>query len=191
MKIVLGSLPEIVLQQMKEDDVVLAGGAIRSIVTGEQIRDIDIFCHSEEQAARLALDASHGSLIKKTFLSFTINLNGLIVQYVYYKPFIDGLDLIKSFDYLMSCAEIHWDKATESFVGLCLEGFYTDCATKTLTFRKAEKDRGTLCPLRRALKFTSRGWAISDCDLGDILHHYKPEIDPYEAASACAPAYGQ
>jgi hypothetical protein len=192
---VLSLLPAVVYQQLQRENVVLAGGAIRDTLAGIPVKDIDIFCHSEEQAARLALELA--PFARHTTFAYTVPLEGLPVQYVYYKDFTTPEDLVQQFDFRACCAGIYWTATPDArpfppmWVGLAVEGFHADVEARVLRFMSQLKDAGKLTALRRALDFVPKGWTISNEDLTGILTHFEPSIQPDRARRSFRPCYGR
>jgi len=179
---VLYKVPDSVRFQLQTNNVVLAGGCIRDTVAGLPIKDVDIFCHSGEQAEKLATEVS--TFVKCTTFAYTVKLDGVLVQYVYYKDFTDVTDLISQFDFRACCAGIYWednhmycDHELSAFKGIAVEGFHADCSSKTLTFMSQLKDSGKLTALGRALAFAARGWTLSTDEAAAIIVHWQ-EADP-------------
>jgi hypothetical protein len=184
---VLSLLPAVVYQQLQRENVVLAGGAIRDTLAGIPVKDIDIFCHSEEQAARLALELA--PFARHTTFAYTVPLEGLPVQYVYYKDFTTPEDLVSQFDFRACCHGIYWNGA--EFEGVSVLFARLDCVMRELRFLSQLKDAGKLTALRRALDFAPKGWTISDEDLAGILTHFEPSIQPDRARRSFRPCYGR
>lgn len=182
----LNLLPDVVIEQIKREDVVLAGGLIRDIVTGVPPKDIDIFCHSRAQAERLALEAS--PFVRQSLFAFSVSIGGLPVQYVFYKEFTDDWELISQFDFRACCAGVSWKNGW--WVGIAVEGFHEDCRTKILRFMSQTKDAGKLTALGRALNLAKKGWTLSTNEAAKILTHFEPEFTNERVTYAFRPGYG-
>jgi hypothetical protein len=193
---VLWLVPEPVQAQLQRENVVLAGGCIRDTAAWLEVKDLDIFCHSEEQASRLAHEVS--PLVRHTTFAYSVELNGKPVQYVFYKDFTDIYDLIGQFDFRACCAGLRWNPLM-GWDGIAVDGFLEDCDARVLHFMSQKKDEGKLTALRRALNFAKKGWSIKDGDVAGILLHWqgaKPdELDYAEKhADVCygfRPCYGR
>ena len=189
---VLNLLPNIVIEQLRRENVVLAGGIIRDVVAGLPVKDIDIFCHSAEQAERLALEAS--PFVKHTLFAYTVALS-LPVQYVYYKDFADSEALVNMFDFRACGASLEWVNYSWAFpsggwVGHALDGFHEDCSSRTLHFMSQPKDAGKLTALDRALKLARKGWTLSTSEAARIISHFEPSFTPERVHYAFRPGYG-
>lgn len=203
---VLDHVPPFVQEQMKRENVVLAGGLIRDVIAGLPVKDVDIFCHSQEQAERLAMEA--GTYVTKTLFAFTVKTLRLPVQYVFYKEFADATELVSQFDFRACCAGIYWEPACGlatadylggRWVGIAADGFHVDCEDKELRFMSQKKDEGMLTALGRALKLTAKGWHLSTNEAAAIITHWqgaKPTDVDYEfrregVYAAFRPHYGR
>ncbi len=196
---VLAHVPASVHNILKVDDVVLAGGVIRDTLAGLPVKDIDIFCHSEAQAERLALRTS--SFIRRTTFAFTAPLKGeLPVQFVFYKDFVDAKDLVRQFDFRACCAGIYWRcdiyrevglSKPNGWEGIAVEGFRQDCQERVLRFMSQKKDENKLTALRRALDFARKGWTISNEELTAIVTHFEPGLEVERVKRSFRPAYGR
>jgi hypothetical protein len=186
---VLYKVPDAVRFQLKTNPVVLAGGVIRDTAAGLPVKDIDIFCHSAEQAEKLATEAA--SFVRKTLFAYSVTLDGVSVQYVFYKDFTDAKDLISQFDFRACCAGVYFsDGDFGEWRGVAVEGFHADCRDKVLRFMSQEKDAEKLTALRRALDFAKRGWTISNDEVTNILTHWEPTFEPERVKHSFRPAYG-
>jgi hypothetical protein len=191
---VLSLVPRAVLKQLARENVVLAGGAIRDIAAGLPVKDLDIFCHSEEQAARLAAEVS--TYVKHTLFAYSVDVGPLPIQYVFYKDFKDAADLVSQFDFRACCAGLYWPKeleglhATGPWEGIAVEGFHADCRDKVLNFMSQQKDAGKLTALGRALKLAQKGWTLSTGEAARIITHFEPTIDVERAHGSFRPGYG-
>lgn len=193
---VLALVPAPVQEHLRRESIVLAGGSIRDTMAGVPVKDIDIFCHSEEQAERLAMGVS--PFVKHTQFAYSVELHvpcgckvqcrcftpTVPVQYVYYKDFTTPEDLISQFDFRACCAGIYWDEAYglganlgATWRGVAVEGFLLDCRLKTLYFMSQLKDAGKLTALGRALKFAQRGWTLPVEQAADIIIHWQNSQD--------------
>lgn len=171
---VLDLVPLHVQVQLQSNNSVLAGGCIRDTVAGLSVKDLDIFCHSGEQAERLAVEAS--PFVSKTLFAYTTKTLRLPVQYVFYKDFTDIFDLIGQFDFRACCAGIRWIPG-HGWDGVAVEGFHMDVEARELTFMSQQKDAGKLTALGRALKFAQKGWTLPVDQAADIIIHWQNSQD--------------
>ena len=191
---VLSLVPAPVLAQMQRENVVLAGGAIRDVLAGLPVKDIDIFCHSEEQARRLATEVS--TFVRHTTFAYTASIGPLPIQYVFYKDFTTAEDLVQQFDFRACCAGVYWQPYARGPVmglwnGVAVEGFHADAVARVLTFMAQQKDAGKLTALRRALDFAQKGWTISNLELAGIVTHFAPSLPADIVRGSFRPCYGR
>jgi hypothetical protein len=188
---VMQNIPASLYKLLKCENVVLAGGCIRDTVAGLPVKDIDVFCHSEEQARNLAVRLS--TFVLHTTFAYSVN-DGVPIQFVYYKDFTDAKDLISQFDFRACCAGIYWQpdvSNTGSWVSIAIEGFREDCEARVLRFMSQKKDENKLTALRRALNFALKGWTISDDELASVITHWEPTIDVERVKHSFRPCYGR
>jgi hypothetical protein len=189
---VLAYVPTRAYLQLRDSDAVLAGGLIRDVIAGVEPRDVDIFCHSEAQAADLA--AGSAVFVRHTTFAYTVapdSFGSLPVQFVYYKDFQDARDLITQFDFRACCAGIYYDKVVGRWDGGAIEGFRADCQAKALRFMSQDKDRDKLTALRRALNFAAKGWTIHNEEVCKIVTHFEPALNVERVRGSLKPAYGR
>jgi hypothetical protein len=201
---VLRLIPAAVQAQLVREDVVVAGGAIRDTVTGLPVKDLDIFCHSEEQAGRLAAEVS--PFVRHTLFAYSVALTcghtrgsdeggfaerpiNIPVQYVFYKDFTTPEDLISQFDFRACCAGVYWTKVF-GWSGVAVEGFHADCNSRVLRFMSQVKDAGKLTALGRALSLAQKGWKLSTEEAAAIITHFSPTHTPEQVRHAFRPGYG-
>lgn len=182
---VLANIPGALFDVLKTQRVVLAGGVVRDAVSGDKVKDVDVFCHSREDAARLALSLG---VVRTTTFSSSVEL-GLPVQFVFYREYSSPAELIRQFDFRACGAAVYYTE--NGFVGVALEGFEEDVKARRLTFLHQPKDEGSLVPLKRVMHFVQKGWRISDDGLSGILSHFEPTLKPERVSLALRPhSYG-
>jgi hypothetical protein len=184
-------------------DPVVAGGLVRDVFAGLEPKDVDIFCHSEEQAERLAFQAANGKpeRVRKTTFAYSVLGLSLPVQFIFYKEFATVEELVGQFDFRACCAGMRFrdDSAhgghagAFGWEGIAVDGFREDCRDKVLRFMSQDKDRDKLTALRRALNFAAKGWKIENEEVGKILTHFDTRLtlEPERVARAFKPAYGR
>lgn len=132
----------------------IAGGAIRSLVLGEDIKDVDIFCRTPEDLANMIESLRYGprvgSIIEtENAVSFT--LNGTQFQIIKVKTGTPE-EVIGEFDFIMNMN--YYDFSTNSVYHKSLMTIYD---------KKLEINpncRNKLGTLARLEKFLSRGYKI-------------------------------
>jgi hypothetical protein len=174
-KRVFDTIPLIIREQLGTNDIVIAGGFIRDSLLGLSPSDIDIFVKTKDLANQLASDVAYGHQglgITETSCSFTLINNGLIIQYVYCRPFTTPESLINEFDF--RCCGVAFSNIGNKTTALVskVEGFEQDTRDRRLVFRCANYNKGNLGALTRAFKFTAKGWFLSEEEMAKIVHSY-------------------
>lgn len=180
---VLCNIPAAVQDAMRSASavgLVLAGGVLRDTLAGLPVKDVDIFCHSETQAETVAVELQfklYGTAagVNRSMFAYSLDVDGLPVQFVYYKDFDDAYGLVSQFDFRACCAGMWCDSS--AWHGVAVEGFREDCANRVLRFMSQAKDQRKLTALRRALTFAHKGWTISNAELARIILHWQ-DIKP-------------
>lgn len=165
-------LPQLVVDLMVCRDVVLAGGFIRSIVSGESVNDIDLFfrwpLELETQLEKLkggyAIEQAGNESI------WTVLVDGVKVQLIH-RNFFDSMeDSLRTFDFTNSSAAITLIKQNGEVrgVGVCHERFYPDVAARRLVFRSPSEGNGC-SSLGRICKFLKRGYEIAPEEMAKVV----------------------
>lgn len=180
-KKVIFSLPFKVRESIRRNPgkVVLAGGYIRSIVTREQPRDIDLFVNGEKDAKSICNSVKMSYKNKDKHL--VVNLKGTEVQVVWRYPFTTPIDVPDQFDYTIVKAGIWFgegDKKTPAgFRSACHPRFYQDLARKVLVYESArEVEQASGFP--RLLKYAAYGYDIEPKSLVSIVSKMVLNMDP-------------
>lgn len=185
---VLAHVPHDILALARRENVVIAGGVVRDTIAKLPVKDIDIFCHSREQAERLALLSS--PFVHHTTFAYSVEVAGAHVQFIFYKEFETPEELIGQFDFRACCAGVYFDASALEWRSTAVQGFEDDCRTRRLLFLSQPKDSGKLTPLARALHFVSKGWTIDTNELSGIVTHWSPIHDREAVKRSFRPAYG-
>ena len=178
-------------------DVVVAGGFLRCVVTKERVKDIDLFSKTKEQARQAAfyLDTLNSDrkdaemVVSKNAYSLK-GIEGHFVQFIHRWVHPDPESLIKSFDFTIARAALWYDplKGWDSLVD---ENFYPDVAARRLNFQHPDRQEDPAGSLMRVLKFVKKGYSIPNESLAGVVarvakHACKlqPGENPYEALAA-------
>ena len=138
----------------------VAGGFLRSCISGEPVHDVDLWTTGEEAAQKLAdaISARTGNEAQiRTPNAITFRTSPPI-QIIHRWTFSSVDELIDSFDFTIARAAVWWNTAKKLWEGRCDERFYQDLAAKRLTYcspQRAEDEAGSLL---RLLKFYGRGY---------------------------------
>lgn len=158
------------LAAMVTGNVILGGGFIRDVISGEKPSDIDLFVSSKEEAEslRAAICGSSECDVVTTDNAITITRGrGLSIQIITRWLFDSPQALLGSFDFTVCCAAVfsnggHWD----SLVDPC---FYSDLAARRLSYRSPKREEEPGGSLIRSYKFASRGFYVSPESIAKLV----------------------
>lgn len=198
--------PRRVLELLKSrpGKVFVGGGFVRSVVAGESINDMDLFCGSEEEAlecARFLLGLKEGEQTRKihrTENAYTVMGLRLTVQIIHRWTYASPEQLMQSFDFTIAMAGFWWEPQKFELLGgalgpctttgpdgnvlgkwrsICDDRFYEDLAAKRLRYTSPVRNEDAGGSLLRVLKFYQRGYRIPlDC-LGAVLARLVVGVD--------------
>lgn len=138
----------------------IAGGAMRSWLTGERVKDIDIFGPEPLKIA----DAFRGNSDWKAGFENDLIANfykdSLCYQIIKKYPFVSQQETVDSFDFTIICASYGPDGVVVD------ERFYIDNAQRRLVVKALPKPLSTM---KRAIKYAGRGYAMCPVGLAKIL----------------------
>jgi hypothetical protein len=174
-KRVIYMLPEEVREMMKRHPgkVIVAGGFIRALVAGEDIKDLDIFVPSESEAKKWCDEVDIEYEMGDKYLSTEPNeYFNYEIQTVWRYPFKEAYEIPEQFDYTVVKCAIWFDPGDKNksatFVGICHERFYRDLARKALVFcceRNAEK----IMSIPRLLRYTQYGYSMDPKSMAEVI----------------------
>lgn len=152
------------LPALMEAKAIVAGGAILSAFTHQEINDIDVYFPSKKAMAQAFLRVTEGwdsVYLGHTDKSITLKDRdtNATVQFIYFDYFDSAEAVFEAFDFTVCMAAIELD--TLSFVAH--SDFVSDMASRTLHF-----NRGTRFPyisLVRTKKYQERGYKIGKGNL--------------------------
>ncbi len=150
--------------------IFVAGGFIRSCVSGDKINDIDLFVPDHETAERMArhIASVEGKRIRETGNAFTVKTMPYATQFIHRWTFTDPVECIQSFDFTIAKAAI-WFDGTE-WKSACDDRFYADLAAKRLTYCSPVRDEEAGGSMLRVLKFYQRGFKVDMNSLGAVIN---------------------
>jgi len=184
---VLSRCPRDILKLLKQnpDKLFLAGGFIRSTISGEKVSDIDLFGTGKDDLLRIAKDLT---LERKGRYFCTDNAITVLspprfpVQFITRWLFIDPQRLVESFDFTV-CQAVIWaekniisaqgvgepEKEVFKFYSLVSDTFYADLAARRLvyTFPKREEEAGG--SFMRVIKMVKRGYNVQAPTLAGVM----------------------
>ena len=191
-------LPKKVAQLLHDrpNRLFVAGGYIRSRVTGEKVSDIDLFAPSKEEAKSAIEDliisihrsdetqghpldgflgdedrADHlhdlAPLVYETENAFTAKGTHPMVQAIHRWTFSTPEDAIQSFDFTIAKAAIWHDGL--SWRSICHPDYYADLAAKRLVYTSPVREESPGGSLLRVLKFYQKGYRIPLVSLAAVI----------------------
>lgn len=179
-----------VLMQEEEfrGNVFVGGGFLRSVVSGEEISDIDVFSPSPAFGRQLAYllvkrqfgyqlplnatqdqtDAFYKRNIYETANALTLTKFNPVIQIIHRWSFSNPLDIINSFDFSVCCAAIGVD-STGKFYGLTHDRFYPDLAAKRLVYLSPKREEEPGGSMLRVLKYYQKGYRMPLDSLAAVI----------------------
>jgi hypothetical protein len=172
LRYIVGMMPAILRSQIKAHKLMLAGGAIRSLILREKVNDWDLFGASAEQlaAATESLEATyaHRTRTIRSKNAYTITAAGrtpiqLITRWTYSAP----EDLWRDFDFTIAraviwCEDDKWKSATDP-------DYYADLAARRLRYRSPTRLEDAGGSMMRVLKFLRAGYIIAPEQLALVM----------------------
>lgn len=163
--------------------VYIAGGFIRSIVSNEQVNDIDLFVGTVEEAENLANVLSkrsdgNTSRVWRSDNAFTVRGIGLPVQIIHRWLFSTPESVADSFDFTVCCAAMFLNPATQDWDSFCDDRFYIDLAAKRLVYRHPKRNEDAGGSFLRLLKFYQRGYRAPLDSMAGIISRLLGGIKP-------------
>jgi len=170
--------PVVALLKAHPGAVFIAGGYVRSRVTGEHVNDIDLFVSSAEDAKRFALEVAGGDekRLHITPNAITIKRISPTVQFIHRWTFAAPSDALASFDFTIAAAALWWDGSR--WQSLCDPDYYADLAAKRLIYRKPSRNEDAGGSMLRVLKFYQRGYRIPLDSLGAVVARLVQGVRP-------------
>jgi hypothetical protein len=169
------------LMELYPTRIVLGGGYLRAIVSGEKVNDLDLFTASPEDSRMFAnlIADKVGRKLHETDNAYTIRLpNGTCVQFIHRWSFYAPEDLLGSFDFTIACSAI-WASHGKKWKSLADDNFYSDLAAKRLVYRSPIRNEDAGGSLLRVLKYYQRGYRIPLDSLGAVLARTVRDLDTY------------
>ncbi len=138
----------------------IAGGAMRSHLLGERVKDYDIFSKTPELiVSEFLKDESYSKGIENDFFA-NFYKEKKCFQIIKKYAFGSQKETIENFDFTIICASF----GKEGFV--FDERFFIDNAQKRLVVKSLPKPLSTM---KRAIKYSKRGYTMCPVGLGKIV----------------------
>jgi hypothetical protein len=174
------ALAELLVVLVDMPGLVVAGGYLRAVVAGdEEVRDVDVFASSPDQAcsaAALYADRT-SSLVHRSKNAHTVGK----VQFVHRWTFRDPQSLLDNFDFVVCKAALWYDGAWQSLTD---PQFYFDVLSRRLTYAAPEREEGAADAVLRLLKYYRKGYRASRESLAKVLVRFvrlsdaDPQLEP-------------
>lgn len=147
-----------ILQELKKYKCWIAGGAILSIFTGEEVNDVDVFFRSKEDVFNV-INARSGNWYFTKWSATTSDIIRKPIQLVYKNTFSSVEEIFKTFDFSVCCAA--YDCETEEFV--FGDTFFEDVMSRTIHFN--HHTNSAIMTLPRIAKYQERGYSFPKPEL--------------------------
>lgn len=158
----------------------VAGGFIRSVIAGDEVKDIDLFGRDKAQLRNIAgaLQALRPeSKLHETDNALTLlTPNRLPVQFITRWTFDNASQLVDSFDFTVCQAAIWRNRGGEWFTA-CGERFYIDLAGRRLHYTSPVREEEAGGSILRVIKLVRRGYSIQVDSLGRVIARLADAVD--------------
>jgi hypothetical protein len=154
--------------------LILGGGFIRSIITGERVSDIDLFGPSEQAlytaATKLAAERGDEDACRmhRTPNAFTVITQGRHpVQFIHRWTYPGPTMLLVDFDFTVAQAVVWFEN--ERWKSRVSKHYYPDLASKRLRYLSPARAEDAGGSLMRVRKFLGRGYHIEAPSLAAVV----------------------
>ena len=159
--------------------IVVAGGLIRSCITGEKINDIDIFGPNksdlEAMARKLAAHGGKSRRVIETTNAFTVPGWKPTLQFIHRWLYERPEEVVESFDFTICSAAI-WYNGTR-WCSSISDTFYQDLAAKRLVYTCPQRNEDAGGSMLRVLKYYQRGYRMPLDSLGAVISRLVMGVD--------------
>jgi hypothetical protein len=175
--------------------IFVGGGFLRSIVAGDPINDIDVFCPDKQTALLLAMtlnaelfdlpdsssdeftaeDGKKLNRIWTTDNAYTLLAFKPTIQIIHRWSFGSDRSVADSFDFTCCCAAFSWTGT--DWHSVCDERFYCDVAGKRLIYRNPVRNEDAGGSMLRVLKYYQKGYRIPLDSLADVITRLVEGVD--------------
>lgn len=187
---VVSRVPRDVIKLIRDNGLFLAGGFVRSVISGEKPSDIDLFGPSKDklQAIATAFALERQARLHVTDNAFTVLTgNRIPVQFIHrwtYQPGDQGR-LSEEFDFTIAQAVLWLEDVKHPVTGdiqkqwksICSDRYYSDLAAKRLHYTCPAREEDAGGSLLRARKFLSKGYSIQAQSLAKVITRLVIKVD--------------
>jgi len=192
---VLSRCPKDILKLLMQNagKLFLAGGFIRSTISGEKVSDIDLFGTGKDDLLRIAKDFT---LERKGRYFSTDNAITVLspprfpVQFITRWLFAEPHKLVESFDFTV-CQAVIWtetiaeidveeeDKKENKyrFYSLTSDTFYADLAARRLVYTSPPREEEVGGSFMRVIKMVKRGYNVQAPTLAGVISRIMSKLD--------------
>lgn len=169
------------MELMEDNNIFLAGGAIRAIIAGEEVKDFDLFTSSKEKArqyAEILSEKFNNEDYLETENAFTVKdeLDSITdIQFIHRWTFTNEWELIGSFDYTIAQAAIWFENG--DWKSVAAPSFYDDLEAKQLVYTAPDREEELGGSLLRMRKFLRMGYDISSYDMAKVISRLLNGVD--------------
>lgn len=159
--------------------IIIAGGYIRSIITGERVSDIDCFAGGIEVSKAMALDLEPDpKKLIETENAITLRpKKSFPIQFIHRWAYKNPEECVASFDFTICQAAIWYDSEVSKWNSLCSDQFYPDLSARRLIYTWPERNEEPGGSILRVLKYYQRGYRIPLDSFAAVLSRLMNGVD--------------
>jgi hypothetical protein len=193
---VLMRCPRDIVKLLKENagKLFLAGGFIRSIISGDKVSDVDLFGVTKDDLLRIAKDLTlerKGRYFTTDNAITVLNPPRFPVQFITRWLFDDPARLVESFDFTI-CQAVIWaemvakeavvfpetkPKMIYKFHSLISDNFYSDLAARRLVYTFPQREEEAGGSFMRIIKFVKKGYNVQAPTLAGVVSRLFTKLD--------------
>ena len=186
LKLCVSRIPKDIRELMNKYPLFVAGGFIRSTISGEKVNDVDLFGGDKqtlEFAANLLRFTRNGRL-HTTDNAFTVLTSSRMpAQFISRWLYSNAEDLCNDFDFTVCQAVIGWS-ADRGWYSVCSENFYADLAAKRLVYTFPQREEAAGGSIMRVRKFLKRGYNIQAWSFAGVIARLVWKVGPSALADS-------
>ncbi len=179
-RIVLHLPSDLIRQTKLEPTTIVAGGFIRDLISGEKIRDIDVFGAIKEKLSMVATNLKVGRNGRLHYTNNAITLlspSRMPIQFITRWLYLSSADILASFDFTVCQVLVRWNNLDSKWIGECSETFYSDLASRRLRYTNPVREEEAGGSMLRVIKFVEKGYHISPESLGKVIGRLVSKVD--------------
>ena len=138
----------------------IGGGFIRSCITGDEVKDIDMFVDSTDTMEKVIVELllKQGSTVFRSKNAVTIHGYKYPIQIIHRWLYSDPVKILEDFDFSIACSVIWWERGWK---GEVCHVYYQDLAAKRLRYLFPNRDEDVGGSILRVLKYYRKGYNIT------------------------------